>query len=79
VAAADAQPYRAARLGGAAQAQRKALGVPLPQNQLAGHAQALQAMQANLGEKEFAAYWATGEALALEESVAEALADEARP
>jgi non-specific serine/threonine protein kinase len=77
VAVALAQPARAARLGGAAEALREALGTPLLPGLQAGHAQALQAMGAALGEEEFAAAWGEGRALPLEEAVALALEGQA--
>jgi predicted ATPase/class 3 adenylate cyclase/Tfp pilus assembly protein PilF/DNA-binding XRE family transcriptional regulator len=65
---------RAALLGGAAEALRQDLGMRLPRNQQAGHAEAVGAMRAVLGEEAFAAAWAEGRALSLEEAIALALA-----
>jgi non-specific serine/threonine protein kinase len=73
VAAARGQPQRAAQMGGAAQALREVLGVPLPAEQRAGHDQAVQAMRAALGEEGFAAAWTAGRALPLEDAIAIAL------
>ena len=75
VAIAQAEPQRAARLGGAAEALWEALGVPLPPEQRAGHDQAMQAMRAALGEELFVAAWAEGRALPLEQAIALALKD----
>jgi tetratricopeptide (TPR) repeat protein len=71
---AQGQPELAARLGGAAEALRDGFGMPLPPEQRAGHDQALQAMCADLGEEAFAAAWAEGRVLPLDEAVALALA-----
>ena len=74
VAASHQRLRQAARLGGAAEGLRQALGVPLWPEERAGHERALQAMRATLGEEAFAAIWASGVALAPEQAVAEALA-----
>jgi hypothetical protein len=71
------QPLRGARLGGAAEAQREALGVPLAPATRSDQDQALRALRAALGEEGFAAAWAEGQALSLEEAVALALQDSA--
>jgi tetratricopeptide (TPR) repeat protein len=63
------QPERAARLGGAAQALREALGVPLPLHQEDGHDQAVRAMRAALGEEGFATAWAAGATFSLEQAL----------
>jgi hypothetical protein len=79
VAAALGQQERAARLCGAAEALREMLGAPLPPDERAGHDQAVHAMRAALGEETFAATWAAGQALPLEQAIAlalEGLADE---
>jgi predicted ATPase len=73
VAAAGRQAQRAARFGGAAEALREALGVPLLPEQQADHDQAVQAMRAMLGEGDFAAAWAEGRALPLEAAIGLAL------
>ena len=77
VAAARGQPHRAAQIGGAAEVLLGALGVPLIPEQQTGHDQAVQAMQAALGDEALAAAWASGRALSLEEAVALALWDDA--
>jgi tetratricopeptide (TPR) repeat protein len=74
VAASCGQARQAARLCGAAEAQREALGAPLPPDERAGHDQAVAAMRAALGEQAFAAAWAAGRALPLEQAIGEALA-----
>jgi predicted ATPase/transcriptional regulator with XRE-family HTH domain/Tfp pilus assembly protein PilF len=73
VAAMHRWSHRAARLGGAAEALRASLGVPLGPILRAGHDAAVQAMRAALGEEGFTAAWAAGQALPLEEAIALAL------
>jgi non-specific serine/threonine protein kinase len=63
----------AARVGGAAEALREALGAALHPLLHSGHEQAVGAMRAALGEAAFAAAWAEGRALPLDEAVALAL------
>ncbi|MGH2601604.1 MAG: ATP-binding protein, partial [Dehalococcoidia bacterium] len=75
VAAADGEAARAATLCGAADALRTALGVQLPAASRAKFDEALAVARAALGEDEFTAAWAAGQALSLEEAVAEALSD----
>jgi non-specific serine/threonine protein kinase len=70
---AHGQAHRAAALAGAAEEVREVLGVPLEPEQWAEHDQALQAMRAALGEEAFAAAWAAGRTLSLEEAIALAL------
>jgi tetratricopeptide (TPR) repeat protein len=78
VAAAHAQQQRVARLAAAAEALRESLGVPLLPEQRAGHDQAVQAMRVALGEEAFAAAWAAGRALSMEEAIELALQDDVR-
>jgi hypothetical protein len=66
---------RAALLGGAAEAMREDLGMLLPGDQRAGHAEAVEAMRVALGAEAYAAAWAEGRALPLDEAVALALDD----
>jgi hypothetical protein len=70
VTAARGQPRRAAQLAGAAEALREILDVPLRPHQQAAHDQAVQALRASLGEAEFAAAWAEGRELSLEQAIA---------
>ena len=79
MAGARGQPDRAARLGGAAEALRAALGVPLPPETRADHDQAVLAMRAALGKDAFAAAWAEGQALSPEEAFALALEHDLAP
>jgi predicted ATPase/transcriptional regulator with XRE-family HTH domain len=72
----------AARLFGAAAALREAVGAPLAPADRAAHDRDLAATRAALDEAAFAAAWAAGQALPLDQAVAEALAptpDEAGP
>jgi hypothetical protein len=75
VAAAQGQARRALRLAGAAAALREAMDAPLPPPERAVHEQRLEPTRQALGEPAAAATWAAGQALSLEEAVAEALAD----
>jgi predicted ATPase/class 3 adenylate cyclase len=68
------QPERAAQLLGAAAALREALGVPVPRSEREDHDHAVAATRTALGETAFAAAWAAGRALPVEEAVNEALA-----
>jgi predicted ATPase/class 3 adenylate cyclase len=70
---ATGQPERAARLGGAAEALRAALGAALHPVLHAGHERAVRAMCDALGETAFAAAWAEGQALPPEQAIALAL------
>jgi predicted ATPase/Tfp pilus assembly protein PilF len=74
VAEARGQSQRAARFGGAAEALRDALGMPLAPEERDGHDEAVRAMHQALGEEGFASAWAAGRALSQEAAVAEALA-----
>jgi predicted ATPase len=69
------QPERAGRLGGAAEALREALGLPLQPEQRVGHDPAVQAMRAALGEAMFAAAWAEGRTLPFDQALSLAHAD----
>jgi hypothetical protein len=73
-AAAQDEPARAARLGGAAEAARAALGRGVFLADRAAHDRAVAAMRATLGEAGFARAWASGQRLSLAAAVAEALA-----
>jgi predicted ATPase/class 3 adenylate cyclase len=64
----------AIRLLGAADAPRAHLGAPLPPGERNGYDHNLAAIRAQLDEATFTAAWKAGQALTLEEAVAEALA-----
>ena len=66
----------AARLLGAAAALRAELGTPQPAQEQADTAQAVMAARAALGEEAWAAAFAAGHALSMEEAIAEALGDD---
>jgi hypothetical protein len=81
VAAAREQKERAARLFGAAEALREAAGAPFPSGARAGTQPAERAaveqhvatVRTALGSEAFAAAWAAGRAMTLDEAVAYAL------
>ena len=59
---------------GAAAALREESGVPVPASEREDHDRAVAAARTTLGETAFAAAWAAGRALTMEEAVNEALA-----
>jgi non-specific serine/threonine protein kinase len=71
LAAATRQPERATRLFGAAEAIREAIAVPLALPERAVFEAAISRARAELPESAFAAAWAAGRALTLEEAVEE--------
>jgi tetratricopeptide (TPR) repeat protein len=73
VAAAQGQAERAARLFGAAEAVREAIGAPAPVPERVDYEGSKVAVRAALGEEAFAAAWAAGRALTWEQAVALAL------
>jgi predicted ATPase/DNA-binding SARP family transcriptional activator len=75
VALAQAQSERAARLLGAAEGLREALGAPLPAAERAEHDRAVAGVRTAAGEAAFAAAWAEGRAMTLNEAIAYALQD----
>jgi predicted ATPase len=75
VSAAEGAPERAARLLGAAAALRDAIGAPLPPAERAAHERIVAPVRADLESAVFAAAWAEGQAMPLEQAVADALAD----
>ena len=77
VAAGGGRPTRAARLLGAAAAARQARGIPRLPVEQAGYEALVRRVEAALGGPAFAAAWAAGAALTLEQAVAEALAEPA--
>src|SRR6185503_2049136 len=72
-AALDAEPERAARLWGAAERLRTALGCRPAPAARATYERALALARAQLGDDAFAAAWAAGAALSLEQAITEAL------
>jgi predicted ATPase/DNA-binding SARP family transcriptional activator len=69
----EGDPVRAARLFGAVEALREAMHVPFPPSEAAEFAPHMAAVRACLGEAAFAAAWAEGRVLSLDETVAYAL------
>jgi tetratricopeptide (TPR) repeat protein len=68
------EPERAARLFGAAAALRERLGVQLPLAMRSAHDRAIAAVHGTLGDADFTAAWAAGQALSMDEAVDEGLA-----
>jgi len=77
VVAAQGQPTQAAHLLGAAETLRATIGAPLPLYLRAAHDRTVAGLRAVLGDDAFAAAWAAGAALSLEQAIAEALGGEA--
>jgi predicted ATPase len=73
VAVAQEQFERAARLLGTAEGLREATGAALPPAERAGHDRSVAAVRTALGEDAFAAAWAEGRAMPLEQAVQYAL------
>jgi DNA-binding CsgD family transcriptional regulator len=63
------EPARAARLWGAAEALREAIGAPIPPIERAAYERSVTAARAQLGEKTFAAIWAEGHIMTPEEAL----------
>jgi len=78
VAQAQGRAAQAALLHGAAAGLRAALGAPLPPVERAAHERSATALRETLGEDAFAAAWAVGRALSLEQAIATALAPPTR-
>ncbi|HEU5102666.1 MAG TPA: tetratricopeptide repeat protein, partial [Roseiflexaceae bacterium] len=73
VAALDEEPKRAARLWGAAEVLRMAIGCRPAPAARATYERALAVARAQLGDDAFAAAWVEGQAMTLEQAIAEAL------
>ena len=73
VALAQGRMERAARLCVAAAALREDIGWNLPPAKRAGHDRTVAAVRGALGEEAFAAAWARGYALPLEEAITDAV------
>lgn len=69
--AAQGQTAHAARLYAAATTLREAIGAPLAPTERSGYEHAVAALRGVLGDDAFAAAWAAGQALSLEEVIAE--------
>jgi hypothetical protein len=72
-AALDEEPERAARLWGAAERLRTALGCRSAPAARATYERAQKIARAQLGEDDFTAAWAAGAALSLDQAIAETL------
>jgi DNA-binding CsgD family transcriptional regulator len=70
VRAALGERLQAARLWGAAEALREAIGAPLPPIYRPAYERAVRAARAQFGEKAFAAAWAEGRTMTLEQLLA---------
>ena len=68
-----------ARLGGAAEAMRRSLGVPVPLVERAEYEGLLRSARAQLGEAPFAAAWAEGRAMTSEQAFASRLSAKTSP
>jgi predicted ATPase len=77
VAVTQGQHERVARLFGAAAGIREAMRAPLPPAERAEHDRSVAAVRTALGEEAFAAAWAEGRAMSLEEAVSHALEEPA--
>jgi predicted ATPase/class 3 adenylate cyclase len=73
IAATSGQPQRGARLFGAAEALREVVGIPLPPVNRADYERDVAVARADLDETAFAAAWAEGRAMTLEQAMAYAL------
>jgi tetratricopeptide (TPR) repeat protein len=73
VAVAQVRMERAARLCGTAAALREDVGWPLPPAKRAERDRTVAAVRRSLGEEAFAAVWARGHALPLEEAIKDTL------
>lgn len=69
VAAAQERTEQAARMFGAADAVRGAIGAPLPQDERAKYNQDVNSVRARLRKRAFAAAWAAGRSMSLEGAV----------
>jgi predicted ATPase/DNA-binding CsgD family transcriptional regulator len=78
VAGAQGQPVRAARLYGFAESLRTLLGAPLPPIDRPAYQHTVAALRAQLDEPSFLNAWTAGQALTLEEAIAEAVQVKAR-
>ncbi len=70
VVAAQRQLAWAAQLWGAAEALRDAIGIPIPLVERADYERSVSATRVHLGERAFAAAWAQGQSMTLEQALA---------
>src|SRR5206468_3762823 len=71
------QPVRAARLFGAAEGLRATIGALGQPIERAAHEESVASVRAQLDQEIFAAAWVEGEALTMEQAIADVLDDEA--
>jgi predicted ATPase len=76
IALARQQTARAIRLNSAAAGLREHIGAPLPPFHQESHDRHLCAIRDRVGEAEFAALWAEGQAMSLEQAIKEALGEQ---
>jgi hypothetical protein len=76
VAGAQGEPVRAARLLGAADRLRVAIGAPLPPGERADYDHTVDAARTQMAPDAFAASWAAGRAMTLEQAIAYALEED---
>jgi hypothetical protein len=79
LAGAQGQPQRVARLFGAAEGLREAIGAPLPPLVRADYDSNVAAVRSSLGEAALARAWAEGRAMTLEKAIEYALEEKAWP
>ena len=75
VAASLGRSQRAARLSGSAEALREAIDAPIPPSRRADYERNVVETRAALGQEAFAAAWAEGRAMSLEQALAYALGE----
>ena len=75
---AEGRVEKAARLFGASEALREALGTPLPGSYRANYERNLSSIRKQLDEASIAAAWAKGRAMTMDQAIAYAL-EEAAP
>jgi non-specific serine/threonine protein kinase len=79
LAMAEGHPAHAARLWGAAEALREPLGAPLLPREQEEHDDGVAALREALGEAAFAAAWAEGRSMSMEQALAYALEEGVTP
>jgi len=78
VAAAKGKPEEAVRYFATAATQRETMGAPLLPTERTAHDRDVAAARAVLGENRFAAAWAAGQAMPLEQAIVEVLEADCR-
>ena len=75
VSATEGRVEKAARLFGASEALREALGTPLPGSYRANYERTLSILRTKLDQVSISAAWAKGRAMTMEQAIAYALAE----